>query len=108
MSEADALPEDVLRLREQIQTWAEQNGLWRSAGWRRPEQSGRVQIEETPIVLILWIDGPLHRVFWEPSTGSDKMQRQFDEILGRAGFWYDFQDEFTLTIYRTRKREGGG
>ena len=68
MKEADdALPEDVLRLREQIQAWAEAHDLWHDAGWRMPEEeSGWVQDEETPTVLTLWFGSSLHRVFWEP------------------------------------------
>lgn len=103
----DALPEDVLRLREQIQAWAEENGLWANAGWRRPEEeSGWVQNEETPTVLILWYGARLHRVFWEPRAESEQLHRQFGEMLKRAGFSYDFEDEQTLFIYRMRKRKG--
>jgi hypothetical protein len=108
MKEADdALPEDVLRLREQIQAWAEENGLWSNAGWRRPdEESGWVQNEETPTVLILWYGARLYRVFWEPDDESEKLHREFGEMLKRAGFSYDFEDEQTLFIYRMRKRQG--
>src|SRR5262245_55036716 len=100
MNEADdALPEDVLRLREQIQAWAEDHDLWRGAGWRMPEEeSGWVQDEETPTVLILWFGSSLHRVFWEPYPECDKLHKEFREMLGQAGFGYDFEDEQSLII----------
>lgn len=102
--DSPAHPEAKARaMQAEIQSWMEKNELTHDTQWHTAEEyygDKRLKFAE-PHYLVLTFEGELYNVLWEyPPDVPDyptyvKLHAEFDDIVARHGFWYDFEDNVT-------------
>jgi hypothetical protein len=96
----------IAALKNDIQTWLDKHELAHDQGWLDPD--AKVKAEYTNPAdapcLILWFDGPLYKVFYpatddiEEDAWLTERREEFDGLVAKNGFWYDFEDAGTISI----------
>ena len=90
-------------MQAELQSWMEKNDLTHDTGWRTAEYHYGDELKkfDEPPCLVLTFGGDLNNVLWEyPPDVPDyqlyvKLHAEFDEIVDRHDFWYDFEDNVT-------------
>jgi hypothetical protein len=93
----DVIKGEINALRRNIQTWAEQNDLWRDAGFATYETHINGEPGELPVALILWYEGPLRSVI--EGSWDDDLQSQFAELVERHGFQFEPNDHVSTWFF---------
>lgn len=98
-------PDQVQALRDEIQAWIERNKLVCDATWWTADEyfGGKLISNDYQHYLVLSFEGDLNDVMWRQSLRKqgrvDKLKDEFDAILERHRFWYDFNGNDTIYIY---------
>ena len=92
-------------LKNELNVWIKKHGLTEDTIWWRPETFQEFEDDVGPPDLVLTFEGDLHTVLWErDGPASSKLRAEFDEIVSRHGFLFNFKDEVTGFFYRQRGR----
>jgi hypothetical protein len=91
-------------LRTELNAWIKKNGLTEDTIWWKPKKFRDYDEGESRPALVLTFEGDLHTVLWErDGPSSSKMRAEFDEIVRRHKFTFNFKDEITGIFYLQRK-----
>jgi hypothetical protein len=90
-------------LKKELNAWIKKNGLTEDTIWWKPEEFQEYRETDSRPALVLTFEGDLHTVLWErDGSSSYKLRAEFDEIVHRRGFDFNFKDEVTGVFYRRR------
>ena len=98
-------PDQVQALRDEIQSWLKRNKLVRDSFWWKAEEYFGDTYDSQPIryLLIFCSEVDLNDVMWrEPLSKpgrSDRLRDEFDAIMDRNGFWFEFSENDIAGIY---------
>jgi len=83
---------EVARLEAAITGWAKERDLWFDCGFTNWLDRYNDEPSEATPLLVMWADGPMHRV-WD--GGLDEEEERFRELLDGLGYWYENYDGVT-------------
>lgn len=96
----------VRAMQEEIQQWMEKHDLADDADWHTGEEHYGDELlrHNEPPCLVLTYDGELYSVlYFLPSDHPAyreyvKQREEFNEIVNRHGYWFDFEDNVTVVF----------
>jgi len=94
---------EISRLEAAITAWAKEHDLWFDCGFTNWLDRYKDEPSDSTPLLVMWADGPLHRV-WD--GGLDEEEEQFRELLDGLGYWYENYDGVTVH-FQANDRELG-
>ncbi len=87
---------EIRRVSAAIEQWANARDLWFDCGFTSWLQRYNDEPEEMTPVLVMYADGPMHRVW---SGELDDEEIAFREFLAGLGYWYENFDGMTIHLY---------
>jgi hypothetical protein len=96
----------VRAMQEELQQWMEKRDLADDATWYTGEEhyGDELPKRDEPACLVLTYDGELYSVlYFRPPDHPAypeyvKLREEFDEIVNRHGYWFDFEDHVTVVF----------
>lgn len=86
--------DEIARIRQAIQSWAEDNGLWHDASFSsKLEHSGDEPREEEPVVTLFHAENTVGIIV------ESHLESEFSTLLASLGYWYEQEDNVTLALY---------
>lgn len=94
---------EIARLETAITGWAKERDLWLDCGFTNwLDRYNDEPAGETPL-LVMWADGPMHRV-WDGEL--DEEEGQFRKLLDGLGYWYENYDGVTAHFHTNNSELG--
>lgn len=84
---------EIVRLEAAITGWAKERDLWFDCGFTNWLDHYKDEPSAGTPLLVMWADGPMHRV-WGGELAEE--EEQFQEFLDGLGYWYENYDGVTV------------
>ena len=84
---------EIIRLEAAITGWAKERDLWFDCGFTNWLDRHKDEPSAGTPLLVMWADGPMHRVW---GGELDEEEVQFREFLDGLGYWYENYDGVTV------------
>ena len=96
----DFLEAEIDRLQRAIMNWAVGHDLWHDCGFHSFLNHVDAEPSQEPVITILSCEGDLNSVLY--STTDEELYEEFETLLKRMGYWFEFYDTVSIHIYCDR------
>lgn len=99
-----ALLAELANVKQKIEAWATQNGLWHDSGFATPflyhDEAPRI---DEPLLLVS--EGPIARVLYGDSDWCE-YQTALNSMLEELGYWYESENHYSFILHPIDDRLG--